>query len=150
MRAVAALLFCGALGACASSAPKPETTGPLAADDFIILFQGHVTEVNARAAAVLNSVAANANAHPDRLVQLAGPAINRAFGYDPRLAKERLEEVEHELEAAGVDKERIVRILLPRANLKADGTGPQRIEIRLVGKPVKEPKRRNPAKARTA
>jgi len=149
MRAVAALLLCGALGACASFGPKPAPSAPSPPGSFIILFQGHVTEVNARAAAVLNSVAEKANRNPDQMVQVAGPSVSRSFGYDPRLAKQRIQEIEHELEAAGVNKDRIVRILLPHGNLRADGTGPQQIEIRLVGKP-KVPKPPKPGKARTA
>jgi hypothetical protein len=140
MRFVAAVLFCGALGACASMRPEPASTGPGAPDTYIILFQGKVTEVNARAAALLNSVAAKANAHRDQLVQVGGPPTKSAFGYDARLARQRLEEVQHELEAAGVDKERIVRTLLSHANVRADGTGPQRVEIRLVSPPRKSAK----------
>ena len=150
MRSVAALLLCGALGACAAFGPKPAPPAPAAPGSFIILFQGHVTEVNARAAAVLNSVAVKANQNPGQMVQVAGPPITRAFGYDPRLARQRIQEIEHELEAAGVDRERIVRILLPHGNLRADGTGPQQIEIRLVSKPAKEPKPPKQGKARTA
>jgi hypothetical protein len=150
MRSVAALLLCSALGACATLGTKPAPPAPAAPGSFIILFQGHVTEVNARAAAVLNSVAAKANQNPDQVVQVAGPPVARSFGYDPRLARQRIQEVEHELEAAGVDRERIVRILLPRGNLRADGTGPQQIEIRLVSRPAKPPKPPKQGKARTA
>jgi len=136
MRFVAALLLCGVLAACASRAPEP-SKGASSADTYLILFQGRITEVNARAAALLNSIAAKANAHRDQMVQVAGPATKSAFGYDARLARQRLQEVEHELEAAGVDRERIVRTLLSHANIRADGTGPQRVEIRLVNTPKK-------------
>lgn len=131
MRVVAAILLCGGLAACATAQHKPATAPPNA---YLIVFQGKATIILPKAAAVINSVAANANAHPDELVQVAGPPTRRTPGYNPRLAVERMREVEHALEAAGVDKVRMLRALLPAANIKADGTGTQQVEIRLIDK----------------
>src|SRR4051812_31784093 len=109
MRLAGTILFCGALTACAHTppvtlpTPKPTAT--------IILFQGHATAILPKAAAIINSVAANANANPGEFVQLLGPPTKPSFGYNPKLAAQRVQEVERALEAAGVDKERIVRVL---------------------------------------
>jgi outer membrane protein OmpA-like peptidoglycan-associated protein len=136
MRIVAACLFCGALAGCALMQRTPPSRPP---DSYLIIFQGKATAILPKAAAIINSVAANANAHPDKVVQLAGPSTKGAPRYSPKLAAERMREVEHALEAAGIDRERIVRAFVPAANLKPDGTGSQRVEIRLMDKPPKAP-----------
>jgi outer membrane protein OmpA-like peptidoglycan-associated protein len=150
MRSVAAFVLCGALAACAHVSPKPVAMPAPKATETVILFQGHATAILPKAAAIVNSVAANANAHPDKVVQILGPPTKPSFGYNPKLAAQRVQEVERALEAAGVDKERIVRVLIAAANLKADGTGAQQIEIRLVGKPAKPAKPPRKSKARVA
>ena len=134
MRIVAALLLCGALAACATLQRKPPPAPP---NSYLIIFQGKATVILPKAAAIINSVAANANAHPDKFVQVAGPSTKNAPHYNPKLAAERMREVEHALEAAGIDKDRIVPAFVPAANLKPDGTGSQRVEIRLLDKPSK-------------
>lgn len=137
MRSVAALVLCGALAACAHTSPKPAAAPVPRVAETTILFQGHSTAILPKAAAIINSVAANANAHPDKVVQILGPPTRPSFGYNPKLAAQRIREVERALEAAGVDKDRTVRMLVAGSNLKADGTGAQEIEIRLVDKPAK-------------
>ena len=134
MRIVATLLLCGALVACATFARKPPPAPP---NSYLIVFQGKATVILPKAAAIINSVAANANAHPDKFVQVAGPSTKNAPHYNPKLAAQRMREVEHALEAAGIDKERIVPAFVPAANLKPDGTGSQQVEIRLLDKPPK-------------
>lgn len=134
MRLLAALLLCGALAACAGLQRKPPPAPP---SSYLIIFQGKATVILPKAAAVINSVAANANAHPGKLVQVSGPQTKNAPHYSPKLATERMREVEHALEAAGVDKERIVQVSVRAASLKPDGTGSQQVEIRLVDKPDK-------------
>jgi hypothetical protein len=134
MRFVAALLLCGALAACAAVQRKPPPAPP---DLYLIVFQGKATVILPKAAAIINNVAANANGHPDKLVQLTGPSTKTAPHYTPKLAVERMREVEHALEAAGIEKERILRVFARASSLKADGTGSQQIEIRLVDKPNK-------------
>lgn len=138
MRFVAGLLLCGVLAACATVQHKPPPAPP---DFYLIVFQGKATVILPKAAAIINNVAANANAHPDQLVQVAGPSTKNMPHYNPKLATERMREVEHALEAAGIDKKRIVRERLLGADIKPDGTGSQQVEIRLVP---------NPAEARTA
>ena len=134
MRFVAALLLCGALAACATTAHAPPPTPP---DYYLIIFQGKATAILPKAAATINRVAASANAHPDRVVRVAGPSTKSAPHYSPHLAAERMREVEHALEAAGVDKARIVHTHMTGASIKPDGTGAQQVEIRLVPKPAK-------------
>jgi outer membrane protein OmpA-like peptidoglycan-associated protein len=150
MRSVAALVLCGALAGCAHVSPKPAAAPVPKVAETTILFQGHSTAILPRAAAIINSVAANANAHPDKVVQIWGPPTRPSFGYNPKLAAQRVREVERALEAAGVDKDRMVRMLLAGANLKADGTGAQQVEIRLVGKPIKPGRSPKKSKARIA
>jgi outer membrane protein OmpA-like peptidoglycan-associated protein len=140
MRSVAILLLCGALTACAHVSPNSVPVSVPRAAETIILFQGHSTAILPKAAAVINSVAASANAHPDKVVQILGPSTKPSFGYNPKLAAQRMQDVERALEAAGVDKERMVRMPAAGANLKADGTGAQQVEIRLVIRPHKPPK----------
>jgi outer membrane protein OmpA-like peptidoglycan-associated protein len=131
MRFVAALLLCGVLAACSTADRAP----PVPPDSYLIIFQGKATAILPKAAAIINRVAANANAHPGKLVQVSGPSTKTAPHYTPKLAVERMREVEHALEAVGIDKERIVRVFVRGASLKADGTGSQQIEIRLVDTP---------------
>jgi len=134
MRFAAGLLLCGILAACATVQHKPLPAPP---DFYLIVFQGKATVILPKAAAIINNVAKNANAHPGKLVQVSGPSTKGAPHYTPKLAVERLREVEHALEAAGIDRERIVQVFARGASLKADGTGSQQIEIRLVDKPNK-------------
>jgi hypothetical protein len=133
MRFVAALLLCGVFAGCTTAEREP----PALSDSYLIIFQGKATAILPKAAAFINRVAANANAHPDKLVQVAGPYTKTAPHYTPKLAVERMREVEHALEAAGIDKARILQMFARGASLKADGTGSQQIEIRLVDKPNK-------------
>ena len=132
MRFVAALLLCGVLAACATAQKAP----PPPPDYYLIVFQGKATAILPKAAATINRVAATANANPGKLVQVTGPSTKGVPHYNPRLAKERMREVEHALEAVGIDKKRIVPVFIRAANLKPDGTGSQQIEIRLVDKPT--------------
>lgn len=133
MRFIAAFMLCGVLGACATAQKAP----PATPNSYLIVFQGKATAILPKAAAIINRVAANANAHADKVVQVTGPSTKAAPHYNPRLAVERMREVEHALEAAGIDKQRIVPVTIRAASLKPDGTGSQQIEIRLVDRPEK-------------
>jgi len=68
-------------------------------------------------------------------VQVTGPPTKKQPGYDPGLAAPRLVAVERALVAAGVDRNRIIRnIAAPE--MVTELAGGQRIQIRLVEKPV--------------
>ncbi|HEY2033853.1 MAG TPA: hypothetical protein VGH02_09235, partial [Rhizomicrobium sp.] len=72
------------------------------------------------------------------MVQVTGPSTKIAPGYDPSLAEPRIEAVESTLIADGISKDRLVRASLTTkdVNVKADPSGAQRVEIRLIDKPA--------------
>ncbi|MGH6877059.1 MAG: hypothetical protein ACREHV_06715, partial [Rhizomicrobium sp.] len=66
-------------------------------------------------------------------VQITGPSTRAAAGYDPTIAEARMRIVEQTLVADGVPAERQFRTEPTPDTLKADKTGRQRVEIRIVG-----------------
>jgi hypothetical protein len=73
-----------------------------------------------------------------KTVQITGPSVKVAPGYDPALAEPRMEAVEARLIADGVAKSRLARAseTTDGVNIKHDPSGAQRVEIRLVDRPV--------------
>jgi hypothetical protein len=72
------------------------------------------------------------------MVQITGPSTKIAPGYDPSLAEPRIQAVEAALVADGVSEDRLVRASLTTTdvNVKADASGAQRVEIRVIDKPA--------------
>jgi hypothetical protein len=129
MRALPTLLLCLALTACGTM----RSTAPEA---YVVFFAGTGTSITADGAAIIKSAAADANAHKDKMVEVAGPATKIAPGYNPGEAEPRIAAVERALVGAGVDEKRLVRASLTTGKIKVDATGAQRVEIRLVEKPA--------------
>lgn len=128
MRWLAALTIGLALAACSTA----WRTSPAA---YVVFFPNNSIAIPTDGAAIIASAAADAKAHSDKMVEVAGPSTKVAPGYNPGLAAPRIAAVEHALMVAGVDPKRLVRSSLTTGDLKGGSTGAQRVEIRLVAMP---------------
>jgi len=131
MRHSAVTLLCFWLAACATT-HKPLPPQPSV---YVVAFPRASLAISQRAAAVINSIAADANRHRTLIVQVTGPPTKKQPGYNPGLAAPRMVAVERALIAPGVDRNRIIRnIAAPE--MVAELAGGQEIQIRVVEKPV--------------
>jgi outer membrane protein OmpA-like peptidoglycan-associated protein len=104
----------------------------------VVFFPAHQTALTADGMSIVRKAAADARGKGADMVQVTGPSTKIAPGYDPSLAEPRIEAVETALVAEGVSKERLARASLTTTdvNVKADPSGAQRVEIRLIDKPT--------------
>jgi len=105
---------------------------------YVVFFPDHQTALTADGANIVRHVAADAKSKGMQMVQVTGPSTKIAPGYDPSLAEPRIEAVEAALLAGGISKDRLARASLTTTdvNVKADPSGAQRVEIRLVDRPA--------------
>jgi hypothetical protein len=105
---------------------------------YVVFFPAHETALTADGADIARHAASDAKIKGSELVQITGPSTKIAPGYDPSLAEPRMEAVEAVLVADGVSKDRLARASLTTTdlNVKADPSGAQRVEIRLIDKPA--------------
>jgi outer membrane protein OmpA-like peptidoglycan-associated protein len=105
---------------------------------FVVFFPDRSTDLTPAGQEIARSVAAAAHLSPEKTVQLTGPSTVITQGYDPSLAEPRMHAVEQVLQMDGVSPDRIVRAseTTDGMNIKSDPSGAQRVEIRLVDKPV--------------
>jgi hypothetical protein len=103
----------------------------------VTFFQNRDVQLTQNSRQIVDQAAAAAMSNAAQLVQIAGPSNKVAPGYDPSLAEPRIRAVEQALVEDGVSKDRLVRAALTTTdlNLKADPSGAQRVEIRLVARP---------------
>jgi predicted small lipoprotein YifL len=104
---------------------------------YVVFFADHQTTVTADGVDIVRHIASDAKLKGADMVQITGPSTKIAPGYDPALAEPRIEAVEAMLIADGVSKDRLARASLTTTdvNVKADPSGAQRVEIRLIDKP---------------
>ena len=105
---------------------------------YVVFFPDHDMALSGDALDIVRKAAADAKIKNADMVQITGPSTKIAPGYDPSLAEPRMEAVEAALVADGVSKDRLVRASLTTTdvNVKADASGAQRVEIRVVDKPA--------------
>lgn len=105
---------------------------------YVVFFPDHQTTLTADGADIVRHVAADAKIKGVDMVQVTGPSMKIAPGYDPSLAETRIEAVETMLVTDGVSKDRLARASLTTTdvNVKADPSGAQRVEMRLIDKPA--------------
>jgi len=99
---------------------------------YAVFFEGNTVTLTADARAIVDDAAKDAKQHPIMFVQLTGPSTKAAAGYDPSMAEARMRVVEQALISDGVPAEREFRTEPTPDMLKADKTGRQRVEIRIV------------------
>ena len=99
---------------------------------YVVFFDNKAVTLTADARVIVDDAAKDAKQHPLMFVQLAGPRTKAATGYDPTIAEARMRIVEQTLISDGVPAERQFRTLPTPDTLKADKTGRQRVEIRMV------------------
>jgi hypothetical protein len=107
---------------------------------YVVFLPDHQTALTADGADIVRHAAADAKLKGADMVQITGPSTKIASGYDPSLAEPRMEAVEAMLIADGVPKDRLVRASLTTTdvNVKADPSGAQRVEIRVIDKPASQ------------
>ena len=105
---------------------------------YVVFFPDHQTALTPDGANIIRHVATDAKREGTEMVQITGPSTKIAPGYNPSLAEPRIETVEAALIADGVSKDRLARASLTTTdvNVKADPSGAQRVEVRLVDKPA--------------
>ena len=99
---------------------------------YAVFFDDKNVTLTADARVIVDDAAKDAKQHPLMFVQLAGPSTKAATGYDPTIAEARMRIVEQTLISDGVPAERQFRTEPTPDTLKADKTGRQRVEIRMV------------------
>jgi hypothetical protein len=105
---------------------------------YVVFFPDHATTLTGAAADIVRKAASEAKMKNADMVQITGPSTKIAPGYDPSLAEPRMQAVEATLVSDGVSKDRLVRASLTTTdvNVKADASGAQRVEIRVVDRPA--------------
>jgi hypothetical protein len=121
-----ALAGCATLGV--SLGPPPPV--------YVVFFTGSAVDLGANGKTIIDRAAADAKLHEGKILQIAGPSTKAAPGYEPGLAETRMHIIEQALIDDGVASTRLSRTSLMTGDLKADSTGAQRVEIRLVDKPA--------------
>lgn len=99
---------------------------------YAVFFDDNNVTLTADARVIVDDAAKDARDHPIMFVELTGPSTKAAMGYDPTIAEARMRIVEQTLIADGVPADRQFRTEPTPDTLKADKTGRQRVEIRLV------------------
>lgn len=99
---------------------------------YAVFFDDKNVTLTADARVIVDDAAKDAKDHPIMFVQLTGPSTKAATGYDPTIAEARMRIVEQTLISDGVPADRQFRTEPTPDMLKADQTGRQRVEIRIV------------------
>jgi hypothetical protein len=130
MRRIVIIVGLVALAGCATirSWIAPPAAYPVFFDDKAIL-------LNHDGRAIVDQAAVDAKANPGKTLEISGPSTKAATGYDPALAEARIHLVEQTLIDDGIAKERLMRAAEPTV-IKAGKTDQQRVDIRLVDKPL--------------
>jgi hypothetical protein len=127
MRRLGALAICVGLAACQSTAPA----GPPV---YLVRFFGDGAAILPRTAIIVNTVAADANRHHDKLVEVAGAEPKRGRRHEERLTKARVAAVQQALAFAGVDERRIVQGYGPSSMATGNPKDGEEVRIQLVDK----------------
>jgi hypothetical protein len=130
MRRLGALAICVGLAACQSTGPA----GPPGPPVYLVRFFGDGAAILPRTAMVLNTVAAEANRHHNKLVEVAGAEPKRAHGAGQRRTKQRVAAIEQALTMAGVDERRIVEGQGPASMASTNPKDGEEVRIQLVDK----------------
>lgn len=99
---------------------------------YVVFFDDKAVTLTPDARMIVDNAAKDVKQHPIMYVQLSGPSTKAATGYDPTMAEARMKIVEQTLIADGVPGERQYRTEPTPDTLRADKTGRQRVEIRVV------------------
>ena len=105
---------------------------------YVVFFPDHSTALTDAAQHIVDHAAADAKMQGAKVIQITGPSVKVAPGYDPALAEPRMDAVEAQLVADGVGSDRLVRAseTTDGINITHDPSGAQRVEIRLVDRPA--------------
>jgi hypothetical protein len=133
MRKIIALTLFAGLGGCGTfnfMSSQPQV--------YVAFFPDHSVALTDTAQHIVDHAAAEAKMQGAKTVQITGPSVKVAPGYDPALAEPRMEAVEARLIADGVPKSRLARAseTTDGINIAHDPSGAQRVEIRLVDRPA--------------
>jgi hypothetical protein len=120
------------LGGCASLGVSLGPPPPV----YVVFFNGSAVDLTANGKTIVDHAATDAKLHDGKILQIAGPSTKAAPGYEPGLAETRMHIIEQALIDDGVASTRLSRTSLTTGDMKADSTGAQRVEIRLVDKPA--------------
>ena len=99
---------------------------------YAVFFDDKNVTLTADARTIVDDAAKDWKQHPLMYVQLTGPSTKAATGYDPTTAEARMKIVEQTLVSDGVPADRQFRTEPTPDTLKADKTGRQRVEVRMV------------------
>jgi outer membrane protein OmpA-like peptidoglycan-associated protein len=125
-RIIAAVVFMGLAGC---SVLRSLTGAPPV---YAVFFDDKNITLTPDGRTIVDDAAKDAKQHPLMYVQITGPSTKAATGYDPTIAEARMRIVEQTLIADGVPAERQFRSQPAPDTLKADKTGRQRVEVRMV------------------
>jgi hypothetical protein len=105
---------------------------------YVVFFPNHSTDLTGDGKKIVDDVASIAKMKGTEMIEIAGPETKAAPGYDPGAAVARIHVVEATLVADGIDAKRLVHTSLTTGdlNVKADPSGAQRVELRLVDQPA--------------
>jgi hypothetical protein len=106
---------------------------------YVVFFPDHSTVLTDAGKHIVDHVAADAKMQGARIIQITGPSVQVAAGYDPSLAEPRMDAVEAELIADGLSKDRFARAseTTDGINVTHDASGAQRVEMRLIDRPAR-------------
>jgi hypothetical protein len=105
---------------------------------YVVFFPDHSTALTGDGKKIVDDVASTAKMSGTKMIEIAGPETKVAPGYDPSFAQARIHTVEATLVADGIDAKRLVHTSLTTGdlNVKADPSGAQRVELRLIDQPA--------------
>jgi hypothetical protein len=129
MRKIIALALFVGLGGCGTfnfMSSQPQV--------YVAFFPDHSVALTDTAQHIVDHAARDAKMQGMKTLQITGPSVKVAAGYNPALAEPRMEAVEARLVADGVAKARLARAseTTDGINIAHDPSGAQRVEIRLV------------------
>ena len=127
MRRIIAVLGFVALAGC--SVMRSLTGAPPA---YAVFFDDSEVTLTADARVIVDAAAEDAKQHAPMYVEITGPSTKAAPGYNTSIPEARMRIVEQALISDGVPAERQFRAEPTPDTLKADKTGRQRVEIRMV------------------
>lgn len=105
---------------------------------YVAFFPDHSIALTDAALHIVDHAAAAAKMQGAKTVQITGPSVQVAPGYDPAFAEPRMDAVEARLIADGIPRSRLARAseTTDGINIAHDPSGAQRVEIRLVDRPA--------------